>query len=105
MHLHWYAQHPDCRVAGVYDPQREKAQDGAERFGGAVFDSWQALASQPDIDLVSICGPESARAEQAIYASNHRKNVLCEKPFANSLTECDRMIEAAQQNKAFLFVF
>ncbi len=105
MHLHWYAQHPDCRVAGVYDPQRERAQACAERFGGTVYDSWQALAAQPDIDLLSLCGPESARAEQAVYASDHHKNVLCEKPFANRLTECDQMIEEAARNNVLLFAF
>ncbi len=103
--LHWFARNPACRIAGVYDPVQEKAEDCARLYGAAVFRDWKTLAAHADINFVSVCGPESARAEQAVYACQHGKDVLCEKPFANTLAECDQMIAAAESSRVLLMAF
>jgi predicted dehydrogenase len=83
----------------------EKARECVERYGGTTFDSWQQLASHRQIDLVSICGPESVRAAQAVFTCQRGKDTLCEKPLANSLLECDRMLSAAEANNVSLMTF
>ena len=103
--LHWFAAHPQCQIVAVYDPETERARQGAKEYGAASASSWQAAASYGEADLISLCGPESARAEQAVYALDHGKHVLCEKPFANSLDECDRMIAAAARNMKMLLAY
>lgn len=103
--LHWFAENPSCRIIGVYDPVKEKADACARQYSTTVFEDWTALAAHPDIRLVSVCGPESARAEQAVFACQQGKDVLCEKPFANTLVECDTIIEAAAANKVLLMTY
>jgi predicted dehydrogenase len=44
-------------------------------------------------DTVHIATPNSMHADQAIRAAQAGKNVLCEKPMAPSLQDCERMID------------
>ena len=103
--LHWLSRHPDCELLGVFDPDTSKVESCAERYQIPAFSDWQALVNLPEVDLVTLCGPESVRAEQAIFACQQKKHVLCEKPFANSLQECDQMVAAAEANQVTLLAF
>jgi predicted dehydrogenase len=62
-----------------------------------VYESHQQmLASEPDVDIVDVCTPPYVHAEISIDALNAGCHVLCEKPMAASLEECDAMIAAQQ---------
>ncbi len=103
--LHWFAANPHCDIVAVYDPLTERAQACAEQYAAACPASWQEAAAFPGADLVSLCGPESARAQQALRAISAGKHVLCEKPFANTLDECDAMISAAARERVMLLAY
>jgi predicted dehydrogenase len=50
------------------------------------------------VDLVVLATPPRAHTEGAIAAANAGKHVLIEKPMANTVADCDRIIEAAARN-------
>ena len=83
-------------LAGVYDidpaVQQKAAQDG-----DTVYESREALLSDPQIDLVVVATPNDAHCELVCAALNAGKNVICEKPVAMSMAELDRMIETAKR--------
>jgi D-xylose 1-dehydrogenase (NADP+, D-xylono-1,5-lactone-forming) len=58
--------------------------------------SYEALLSDPDIDIVYVSLPNSLHAEWAVRAAWFGKHVLCEKPLALSVAECDQIIAAAE---------
>ncbi len=58
---------------------------------------YDTLLSDPTLDAVVLCLPHHLHAEMSIAALRAGKHVLCEKPLALTLAECDRMIEAAHQ--------
>lgn len=60
-----------------------------------AFSSYKAMLDSDAVDAVYISLPNHLHAEWTIYALTHGKNVLCEKPFAPTLAEVDRMIAAA----------
>ena len=62
------------------------------------FAHWQQLVRSEHIDAVYVATPVNLHAEQAIAAAQSGKHVLCEKPMAMNVVECDRMIAAAQAN-------
>ncbi|MCY4072286.1 MAG: Gfo/Idh/MocA family oxidoreductase [Chloroflexi bacterium] len=103
--LHWFARHAKCAIAALFDPLAEKGRQAAAAYNAPFLSSWQAAASYDGVDLVSLCGPESVRAEQAIFALENGKHVLCEKPFANTLDECDQMIAAAERCERMLLAY
>ncbi|MDE2750372.1 MAG: Gfo/Idh/MocA family oxidoreductase [Chloroflexota bacterium] len=103
--LHWFARHPDCEIVALYDPNAESAAACTAQYGAVALPSWEALARHPQVELISLCGPESLRCSQALQALENGKHVLCEKPFANSLDECDAMLAAARRHGRALLAF
>ncbi|MCP4514520.1 MAG: Gfo/Idh/MocA family oxidoreductase, partial [Delftia sp.] len=64
--------------------------------GPCAVGSYQALLDDPGIDAVYISLPNSLHAEWAVRAAQAGKHVLCEKPLALSVAQCDQIIAAAQ---------
>src|SRR5690554_2416306 len=62
------------------------------------------MLDRDDIDLVSVCTPPYTHAEISINFLNAGKNVICEKPMASSLAECDAMNEAAKKSGKILSI-
>jgi len=94
-HIEAYQRFADrCAIRAVVDIFPEKARQKAEKFGlrcDAVAD-YRDLLRRSDIQLVSICLPPSMHAEVSIDFLLAGKHVLCEKPMAPTLEECDRML-------------
>lgn len=79
-----------------------RTQDSASAYAqkweiSHAFGSYQAMLDSDLIDAVYISLPNHLHAEWAIRSLHAGKHVLCEKPFAISLDEVDRMIAASQQ--------
>ncbi len=65
---------------------------------------WDDLVRDPGIDAVYVATPVHVHAAQAIAAAEAGKHVLCEKPMAMDVAECDRMIAACRANHVRLGV-
>ncbi|CUS05794.1 Oxidoreductase domain protein [Candidatus Promineifilum breve] len=63
-----------------------------------AFGSYEALLASDAIDAVYIGLPNHLHAEWTTRALAAGKHVLCEKPFAQTLAEVDRMTAAARDN-------
>jgi predicted dehydrogenase len=84
-----------CTLAGVSRARAELADEFAREIGAArAFARWQDLVADPGIDAVYVATPVRLHAEQTITAARAGKHVLCEKPMAMDLAECDLMIAA-----------
>jgi predicted dehydrogenase len=72
--------------------------------------SYQALLENPNVDAIYLPLPNSMHREWTVRAADAGKHVLCEKPLALSVAECDDMIAAAERNgvklmEAFMYRF
>lgn len=63
-----------------------------------AFGSYEALLASGEIDALYISLPNHLHAEWTVRALEHGLHVLCEKPFAVTLPEVDRMLDAARDN-------
>lgn len=91
------------QVEAIASRSLGKAKDYASRFGIArYYDSYEQLASDPNLDLIYIGTTNPYHREIALLMLQHDKHVLCEKPMGINASETEEMIEAAQQNNAFL---
>jgi predicted dehydrogenase len=63
-----------------------------------------ALLADRHVDLVDVTLPTSLHAEVAVRALEAGKHVLCEKPMALRLADCERMVDAAKRANRLLMV-
>ncbi|KAB1645295.1 Gfo/Idh/MocA family protein [Gulosibacter chungangensis] len=95
-------QHTQQQLTAVASRNHARAEDFAEQFGiGLTFDSYQALAASPDVDVVYIATPHPFHAECARIALEHGKHVLIEKPFAVNAEEAQSIVELARERNLF----
>jgi myo-inositol 2-dehydrogenase/D-chiro-inositol 1-dehydrogenase len=82
-------------VSGVTDVNAARAAEVARLLGGVrVFASGEELIASPDVDavLVTSTGPTHARYVLACIAAG--KPVMCEKPLAPTVPECEEILRA-----------
>ncbi len=91
------------RLAAVADIDKDRARALAQRFDiPAVYDDYQHLLADPDVQAVSICTPHFLHVQQSLEGLEAGKHVLSEKPVAPNLGSLDR-IAAAQQASGLIF--
>lgn len=91
-----------CRLAGVVTGTPEKAARWAREFALPErslynYDTLPRIAENPDIDIIYIVTPPGLHAEHTIRAAQTGKHVICEKPMAISVAQCDAMIAACRE--------
>ena len=103
-HIPEYEANPDARVVGLYDMNLERARDLAAAHGCRAYDSVEELLADPEVDAVSVCTSNATHAQTAIAALRAGKHVLCEKPMATTIEDCEAMVEAAREAGRFLMI-
>ena len=91
-------------MVAYHDKNRARAEEMAAQYGGVVCDSYFDLLNRDDVDAVSICVENRSHAEISTAALYAGKHVLCEKPMAVTLAECESMVAAAERNGRHLMV-
>lgn len=100
-HIKAYLSFPErCRIVAMVDIIPEKARKRAEEFGVdcEILDDHRKLLGRKDIQLVDVCTPPYTHAEISINCLRDDKHVICEKPMAASLEECDAINRAAKES-------
>lgn len=103
-HLPEYAANPAVKLYGLYDLNAQRTEALAEQYGAKAFSSYQELLADPAIDAVSVCTANASHCEVTVAALEAGKHVLCEKPMATTLSECEQMVEAAKKTGKFLMI-
>lgn len=94
---------PGTELLAVASRSQSNADAFADQFSiPRRYDSYQALASDPDVDAVYIGSPHSFHKEHTLLCLHAGKAVLCEKPFAINVHEAQEMVRVAREKKLFL---
>lgn len=100
-----------CRPVALVSGDRAKASAAAAQYGiepKRIYDykSYDRMRDDPAVEVVYIVLPNSMHAEFTVRAAQAGKHVLCEKPMANSVAECQQMIDAcAQAGKKLMIAY
>jgi predicted dehydrogenase len=89
---------PPLRYVSIGDVSPEFGSLAARRFGYERSDtSWQAIADNPDIHVVSVVVANSLHREMVDGLLAADKHVLCEKPLSDTLENARAMADAARR--------
>jgi len=90
---------PGCELVAVSRARADLAESFAGEFGARRwYADWRQLIADAEVETVYVATPVHLHAEQTLVAAEAGKHVLCEKPMAMSVAECDRMIAACEAN-------
>jgi predicted dehydrogenase len=94
-----------ANLVAVCDIKKDRADAVASQFFCHVYYTIDdLLKNENDLDVVSICTPNGLHAEHSISALKAGHHVLCEKPMATSVRDCEHMIHAAETANRRLFI-
>ncbi|MGN6626866.1 MAG: Gfo/Idh/MocA family protein [Tepidisphaeraceae bacterium] len=104
-----FAQSEHARVTALVSGHPDKARKVADYYGVDpkhlyTYDNYDAIAYDDQIDIVYVILPNHMHAEYTVRALKAGKHVLCEKPMATTVAECQRMIDAAKQTNKKLMI-
>lgn len=103
-HGYEYFHNGDVELKGFFDRRPERVEALVKLYGGKVYPTIDDMLADPEIDAVSVCLANAAHAETSIKALRAGKHVLCEKPMAISLEECEAMVTAAKESGKRLMI-
>ncbi len=88
-----------CHLAGIVTGTPAKASQWQSEYqiskdNSYTYENFDEIAANPDIDIVYVVLPNSMHADFSIRAAKAGKHVICEKPMAISVSECDAIIKA-----------
>lgn len=96
-------EHTRQRPVAVGSRSLERAQAFATEHGLAhAHGSYEALVSDPEVDVVYIATPQSEHLAQGLMAIAAGKHVVIEKPFTTTAAEASALVEAAREAGVFL---
>ena len=96
------AQTSYCHLAGIVTGTPAKERRWADQYNIKSaniynYQNFDEIAENKDIDIVYVVLPNSMHAEFSIRAARAGKHVICEKPMAMNVAECDEIISACEQ--------
>jgi predicted dehydrogenase len=92
-----YIHDDDVRLVIAWDHDETRGKRQAEHFGMNYSPRLEDVLFNPDVDAVIVSAETNRHADLVIAAAEAGKNILCQKPMALSLRDCDRMIEAVER--------
>ncbi len=87
---------PGCKLVAITDVDKERALAIAPSPQTHIFADYEQMLSSEVVDAIIVSTPPQFHEEMTISALEAGKHVLCEKPLANSVVGCRRMVETAR---------
>ena len=96
-----------AQLVALVSSDERKVRRLAKKFGAGDCYSYYGYAQcldNPQVDAVYIATNNSTHAEFSVQAAAAGKHVLCEKPMATSVAECQQMIDACRAHHVRLMI-
>ena len=112
MHFNCYNSLDTVKITAICDKNlkqlsdTEQAQGNIEGQSAKIdltgieqYDSFEEMLDKSDLDLISIALPTDLHCDHTVKALGNGLHVLCEKPMALTVEDCQTMIDAANKSQ------
>jgi predicted dehydrogenase len=103
-HLQSYAAMPDVEIVAVADTDSDRLADAAAHWAAKPYADVRDMFATERLDAVSICTPPASHRELTEAAAAAGVHVLCEKPMAPNVGDCEAMAAACRAANVRLMV-
>jgi predicted dehydrogenase len=98
-----------CYLAGIVTGTPSKAEEWKTKYSIPAaniynYQTFDTIKDNPDIDIIYVVLPNNMHADYVVRAAAAGKHVICEKPMAITVEDCDRMIAACKKAGKMLSV-
>lgn len=93
---------PELTVQAAVSSRPQALAAFTDQFKARGYRTLSELCRDEDVEAVWVATPSEHHCAHAITLAEHGKHIVMEKPFAVTLAECERMIEAAHRNNVVL---
>ncbi len=105
VHAEVFSKNENCKIVGLYNRTKEKALALQKNHQDAkVYDRWQDLLEDKNIDVVTISTPQIERLEQYKLAIENNKHVFLEKPMGLGLDDLRETLEILDKSDSCFYV-
>jgi predicted dehydrogenase len=97
----------NCEITCASDPNKDLLERATKEYGvspESLYTSHDEMLEKEDLDAVLVFAPSNQHGVLTEKAARKGLHVMVEKPMAASLSEADRMIEAAKENNVRLMI-
>lgn len=105
-HLAGMSEIPDkAEVVAIVSSDPAKRESLSEEYAiPKTYSSLEDALEDPAIEAVDLCLPNYIHKNSAVKSAQAGKHILVEKPMANTVADCEEMIEAAEKAGVLLMV-
>lgn len=103
-HINAIKSNDECCLVAITDIVLDRAKELAEKNNVSYYTDYKEMCKSEKLNAVILNLPHYLHCEVSVYFLNKGIHVLVEKPMANTVEECDKMIDAAKKNNVKLAV-
>jgi len=103
-HARVFKELAETELLAICDIDAERARSVAKQFGVTPYTSTGKMLKNENIEAVSICTWSTSLAREALKALKAGKNVLVEKPMAESVKQAENLLKTAEKEGLHLTV-
>lgn len=104
-HLDGYARCKGVEILALCDVRKNLLNEFKAKYDVPLtFTDYRKMLQVEELEAVSIATPNKFHAPMSIYAFQHGKHVLCEKPMALNAKEAEKMLGEAERNNRKLMI-
>ena len=87
----------DVELVACWDDNVERGEAAATQYGMNYSPHLEDVINHPDIHAVIVTCETNRHAEMVVAAASEGKDILCQKPMALTLEDCDRIAEVVEK--------
>ncbi|MDE0088192.1 MAG: Gfo/Idh/MocA family oxidoreductase [Candidatus Poribacteria bacterium] len=88
----------DVKLVACWDDNVERGENAATQYGMTFSPHLEDVVNHPEIDAVIVTCETNRHAEMVVAAASEGKHILCQKPMALTLADCDKIADAVQKS-------
>ncbi len=100
MHAFSYArclkELPNIEFVGIADDEPARAKKVAKEFGVKAFANYEQMLNS-DVDAIIVTSENINHRKHVVFAAQHDKHVMCEKPLATTREDADAIVEVCHR--------